>query len=158
MNDLCSTATGSSKSSETASAQLKEPFSADIFKISKMTQKELGTLGERLAREYLKEHNFEILESNWTCEAGEVDIVALERVDTSYILVFIEVKTRKDTRSQSIEPELAVTAYKQKKYRKIARAYISEHSFSGPVRFDVIALRILSDHIARLRHLRDAFE
>lgn len=52
----------------------------------------LGAHGEGLAAKYLESHGFEIIERNWRCEHGELDIVAYEPATRT--LVFVEVKTR----------------------------------------------------------------
>ncbi|MDO9556990.1 MAG: YraN family protein [Coriobacteriia bacterium] len=119
-----------------------------------MTEKttELGVKGEAAAVQYLQRIGMTIAEQNWRCATGEVDIIALDGTD----LVFVEVKTRRT--SSAGTPEDAVSRTKQKRLVRLARAYMA-HAGVGPstVRFDVIAIRVLSEDRALLRHHRAAF-
>jgi putative endonuclease len=115
-------------------------------------RKELGARGEKLASQYLERGGFEILSKNWKCKAGEADIVGIE--DDS--IVFVEVKTRKSQTGGF--PEEAITPAKRRRYEQIAILYLSVHDLpSARVRFDVIALNIIDESKAVLRHHRDAF-
>jgi putative endonuclease len=112
----------------------------------------LGRIGEDLSCTYLQEKEFKIIERNWTCKAGEADIIALDH-DT---LVFIEVKTR-STQYCGL-PEDAVTQKKRTKYENIAIRYLATHHLpSSRVRFDVISLMVMDGQRAFLRHHRDAY-
>jgi len=112
----------------------------------------LGKLGEDLASVYLQENGFSILERNWRCDAGEADIIAIEKD----ILVFIEVKTRSGA-YQGL-PEYAVTAQRRARYEIIAINYLrARQRPSGQVRFDVIAVCMTGKQQCLLRHHRDAF-
>lgn len=118
-----------------------------------MDRKEIGIRGEDAASAFLERQGMTIVERNWRCKAGEIDIVALE----GETLVLVEVKTRKSERKGT--PEEAVSPTKQKRISRCARAYL-QHSGVGecPVRFDVIAIRVLGEEKALLRHHRAAFE
>lgn len=107
----------------------------------------LGARGEEAAVRFLLRRGYLILERNWTCFAGEADIIAL-REDT---LAFIEVKTRRGARKGF--PAEAVNAAKREKYERIALAYVQDH-FLGEavVRFDVISIVVLSGDRAFIRH------
>ena len=95
---------------------------------------------------------FEILDRNWECPAGEADIVAL---DGDY-LVFCEVKTR--TNLNKGLPCEAVGKKKRQRYELIAAWYLRSHDIvEMPVRFDVIDLLVASENRALIRHIRDAF-
>lgn len=117
-----------------------------------LSPKELGCRGEDAACALLKRKDYVILERNWTCPAGEADIVALD----DGCLVFVEVKTR-----AGIEyglPEEAVTARKRARYERIAGFFLSD--YDGPctqVRFDVIGVLALPRRRALARHLINAF-
>ncbi|MEF2657397.1 MAG: YraN family protein, partial [Eggerthellaceae bacterium] len=94
----------------------------------------------------------EILDRNWKCIAGEADIVALQD-DT---LCFIEVKTRKD--AQKGFPSEAVDMRKRSRYERIAACYLKDHDYADVrVRFDVIAILVLGEGRAFLRHHLNAF-
>ena len=75
---------------------------------------ELGKKGERAAAAFLDRRGYEILERNYVCFAGEADIIAMD----GEVLVFVEVKTRKD--NQRGFPSEAVTKNKREKYEMIA--------------------------------------
>lgn len=114
--------------------------------------KELGARGELAALRYLEHAGFEILEHNWTCPAGEADIVAHD----GDVLVFIEVKTRSGV-SKGF-PEEAVDAKKRRRYEKIAGWYLRGYDgVDTRVRFDVISILTLGPNRAFLKHYVNAF-
>ncbi len=121
-------------------------------KNEKSHNKILGEKGERAARQYLERRGFEIIDTNWTCGFGEVDIVAIDEET----LVFVEVKTR-----SGIEhglPEEAITQTKRKKYEKIAMAYLEQSEYNDlPIRFDAISITLMAEDRAFLRHHKNAF-
>jgi putative endonuclease len=111
-----------------------------------------GKRGEELAAAYLAEVGYRIIERNYRCLFGEIDIVAEE----GETLVFVEVKSR---RSDAYgEPQLAVGHQKQKKMSKISVYYLAErHLRHRQARFDVVAVRLLpAGH--RIEVIRNAFE
>ncbi len=114
--------------------------------------KRLGERGEDAAVAYLQRTGFTIVERNWRCPSGEIDIIALD----ADVLVLCEVKTRKGVAKGT--PEDAVTPAKQKRYKRLAAAYVQ---FAGldavQIRFDVITLLVLAEDRALLRHHRAAF-
>ncbi len=117
-----------------------------------MGQQELGKRGEEAAAAYLERVGMTIVERNWRCKSGEVDLVALE----GHEIVFVEVKTRRSTATG--QPEEAVTPTKQRRYRRIALAYLQQAGLEDvSVRFDVISLLVVADDRALLRHHRAAF-
>ncbi|MDR2197057.1 MAG: YraN family protein [Coriobacteriales bacterium] len=112
----------------------------------------LGKQGEDIACAHLQREGINIIERNWRCAAGEVDIIAREGDD----IVFIEVKTRSNL-DRGL-PEDAVTATKRNRYERIAMYYLSEKSPpTSRLRFDVIAILSANGQQALLRHHRDAF-
>ena len=114
--------------------------------------KRLGQRGEDAAVAYLERIGMTISERNWRCPVGEIDIVALDE-DT---LVLCEVKTRRTPGKGT--PEEAVTAAKQRRYRKLAEAYLQHAGVSDVhVRFDVITILVIAEDRALLRHHRAAF-
>lgn len=114
----------------------------------------LGTKGERAAEGMLRRKRYRILERNYTCRFGEVDLVA----EDSGTLVFIEVKTRISGRFGA--PELAVTPRKQRRYIRAAQRYVQERKTPDvPVRFDVVAILMTEDgKILRRDIIKAAFE
>ena len=117
-----------------------------------LSNKELGTRGERAAAHFLERKGFEILETNWSCFAGEADIIALD----GSTLCFVEVKTR--TGVQKGFPAEAVDAKKRARYEKIAACYLQHYEKTDIcVRFDVISILVLSKNRAFLRLHTNAF-
>jgi putative endonuclease len=97
----------------------------------------LGRAGERLARRALEARGLVIVQANYRCAAGEMDLVARAADE----LVFVEVKTRRGNQFGS--PEEAVTRRKQSKLVKVAETYLLEHSLTGTGwRIDVVAVEM----------------
>lgn len=114
--------------------------------------KPLGQRGEDAAAAYLERVGMTVVERNWRSKQGEVDIVALDGTT----LVLCEVKTRKTVRAGT--PEEAVTPAKQRRYKRLADAYIQAASLDEvDVRFDVITILVIGEDKALLRHHRAAF-
>ncbi|MBX6390005.1 MAG: YraN family protein [Frankia sp.] len=114
----------------------------------------LGRFGEELAAGHLAAAGVEILDRNWRCRYGEIDIVALDRGT----LVFCEVKTRSG--DQFGTPAAAVTPRKAARLRHLAARWLAEHpGRRGPVRFDVLAVRRdpSGGEAVRVEHRRGAF-
>lgn len=117
-----------------------------------LTGKRTGKKGEDLAAAYLAETGYRIIERNYRCCFGEIDIVAWEG-DT---LVFAEVKSRRTEAYGA--PQLAVGREKQDKISRIALNYLSEkHLRHHPARFDVVAVKLLPAGTS-IELIRDAFE
>ncbi len=96
---------------------------------------ELGRRGEQLAAEYLERAGLRILDRNWRCETGELDIVALER----RVLVVCEVKTRSGVRYGS--PLEAISTSKRLRLRRLAASWLAAQGLGfDEVRIDVIGL------------------
>jgi len=119
-----------------------------------MTQERLslGKKGEDLAIARLKALNYKILQRNYTCSLGEMDIIAREKD----ILVFVEVKTRA-TRDFG-GPAAAVNERKQRQLSKVALTYLNQKKLTDiPARFDVVAVE-LTPASSRIEVIRNAFE
>ena len=86
-----------------------------------MKRKELGDIGEELAKKFLKKKGYRIRETNFRCREGEIDIIA-EKKD---YLVFVEVRTK--TSSGFGSPEESVTSAKKDKLITSALTYMSSH-------------------------------
>ena len=114
--------------------------------------REIGRRGEAAAVRYLERFGYDILERNWTCPAGEADIVARD----GEALVFCEVKTR--TSLEKGFPSEAVDEEKRARYEKIAGWYLRDCEFVDiPVRFDVVALLVVAEDRALIKHYVNAF-
>lgn len=108
----------------------------------------LGRYGEDLAVRYLRDHGIEVLERNWRCEHGEVDIVARD----GDCLVICEVKTRRSAAFG--QPVEAVTYAKASRLRRLAAAYLRSHdSGSARVRVDVLGILCRPGEPAVVRHV-----
>ena len=91
--------------------------------------------GEDLVAEWYRKHGYEIVERNWRCRQGEIDIIA----SRDSVLVICEVKTRATADFGS--PASAVDSTKQQRLRRLAAHWLSEHPNSRvSVRFDVAAV------------------
>ncbi|GAA4194436.1 YraN family protein [Streptosporangium oxazolinicum] len=106
---------------------------------------ELGRHGEQIAVDYLLAHDLQILDRNWRCPDGEIDIVARE----GRTLVAVEVKTRSG-RSHGTAFE-AVTDAKIARLRRLAAGWLAERQDRfDAVRVDVVALeRFAGDFVVR---------
>ena len=113
-----------------------------------MNKRRIGQTYEKVAADHLKSQQYLILEHNYNCRAGEVDLVCK---DGPY-LVFVEVKYRKSSRLG--EAAYAVTPQKQARIRRVAAVYLVHHRlrWDTPVRYDVVAI-----DKDRIRLIRDAF-
>ncbi len=95
----------------------------------------LGAHGEAQAAEWYEAHGYEVIERNWRCREGELDLI----VRRGRSLVFVEVKTRTTDRFGT--PAEAVTWAKQRRLRTLAMRYLeATGTRSGSLRFDVVAI------------------
>ncbi len=113
----------------------------------------LGRQGETAAREYLTRRGVRILVENFTCAAGEVDLIGREKG----VLVFIEVKARSSNAFGP--PHLAVHRRKQQQIVRAAQWYLAEQRIpDAPSRFDVLAVTFRKDGSPpRIDWVKDAF-
>ena len=118
------------------------------------SRRELGAKGEKFAAKFLKRRGYKIIQRNYRCKLGEMDIIA-ERGGTT---VFVEVTSRRT--AEFGPPQSAVTAAKRSQISKVALCYIREKNLIGQsCRFDVLALSFLSDsRRPKIEHIENAFE
>jgi putative endonuclease len=117
--------------------------------------KGFGAWGEEVATAFLIDAGYQILERNFRCKGGEVDIIA--RAPRDKCLVFIEVKTRRGL-SYGV-PQLAVTAFKQRQISKASLTWLSlKRLHDTNARFDVIAILLHTDGSHQIEHIRNAFD
>ncbi|WP_025351743.1 YraN family protein [Nocardia nova] len=112
----------------------------------------LGAHGEELAAQFLREAGIRIVERNWRCRYGELDLIVTDGDTTA----FVEVKTR--TGLGFGTPAEAVTFAKRQRIRRLALLWLAEQD--GPwlrVRFDVISVLLLPGEPPRIEHVRAAF-
>ncbi len=102
-----------------------------------MKRKDTGTLGEKLAKDFLKKQGYHIQETNYRCPEGEIDIVAKHKGS----LVFIEVRTKRSLEFGS--PEESITPTKMGRLRAAASRYQQTHDNLPPLRrIDVVAIEL----------------
>ena len=112
----------------------------------------LGAYGERVAARVLTDAGLTVLDRNWRCRDGELDLVARD----GDALVFCEVKTR--TGSGFGSPAEAVTPTKRRRLRVLAGAWLAAHDQHAPdLRFDVVGVQVPATGRPRVTHLRNAF-
>lgn len=111
---------------------------------------DFGASGEQMAREFLVNEGYTILETNWRHHSHEVDIIAKK----GDILAFVEVKTR-NSRFLG-EPEVFVSRAQQRSYISVANAYVKLNNRQEEVRFDIIAI-ILNSKESTVKHIAGAF-
>lgn len=117
----------------------------------KKNKRETGSEYEKIAGEYLEKSGYQILEYNFRCRTGEIDIIARDGI----YLVFCEVKYR--STEEKGHPFEAVSYMKQKKISKCAMYYLKKKGlYEVPCRFDVIG--ILDGNIQLLKHAFDFVE
>lgn len=116
---------------------------------------ELGKLGEEMAVAHLLQKGYAILQTNWTFQKAEVDILA-QKGD---VLAVIEVKTR--TSANFGDPQDFVTPKKIQLLVKAVSAYVEQQNLAVDVRFDIIAITLPKQENAKekasLEHLEEAF-
>ena len=111
---------------------------------------DLGKLGEELAVEFLEKNGYSILETNWTFQKAELDIIAQKE----NILAVIEVKTR-----SSIEFGLPQDFVKPQKIQLLVKAineYVTVNELDVEVRFDIIAIHKEASNF-NIGHIEEAF-
>ena len=115
-------------------------------------RKKIGSIGEKLAWDYLERIGYSILQRNFRCRYGEIDIIACN----SEYLVFCEVKTRKG--STPLHQSLSVTKAKGKRIRELASLNLMEHEDeTRQPRFDVISVIMNQNHEGTIEYLENAF-
>lgn len=116
-------------------------------------KRQTGAYYERAAGHYLEQLGYEIMEYNYRCRSGEIDIIAKDGV----YVVFCEVKYRADGRKGG--PLEAVDARKQMTIFRCAMHYLTEHHLNGvPCRFDVIGIQGKNGiKDARVTYIKNAF-
>ncbi len=102
-----------------------------------MKRRDTGILGERLANNFLRDSGYHIIETNFRCPEGEIDIVARHQ---DY-LVFVEVRTKKSLSFGT--PEESITPAKRERLRATAAYYRQTHDGLPPLwRIDVVAVEL----------------
>jgi len=102
-----------------------------------MKRRDTGILGEKLAKDFLSKKGYRILETNYRCPEGEIDIIARKRD----FLVFIEVRTK--TSLEFGTPEESITPAKMARLRATASHFRQTHDNVPPLwRIDMVAVEL----------------
>lgn len=119
-----------------------------------MKRRETGILGENLACAFLAKNGYEIIERNYRCREGEIDIIARQQ-DT---LVFIEVRTKKSKVFGS--PEESITQVKKERLRIVAERYGQEHEdLPESWRIDVMGIQLdRNNKLKRIQIIENAVD
>lgn len=108
----------------------------------------IGKFGEKIASNYLCKNNYKIVEKNFRCKYGEIDIIAYDKKE----LVFIEVKTRRSKRyGTGIN---SIDTIKQKHLYKTAEYYLYKKKLNKDIRIDAIEIS-LQRGIINLKHYKN---
>ncbi len=130
-----------------------------------ISPKQLGNLGEKIARDYLERKKYKILSQNFKRKWGEIDIVAKKKfffaktAEDREKIVFFEVKSIQ--KREGFLPEDEIDWKKKRQLWKMAQIYLSENkiSFRTPWQIDIIALEIFPDFKkAKIRHFENVIE
>lgn len=114
-------------------------------------RKSIGKKGEDIACKALKKDKYRVVEKNYRCRQGEIDIIA---EDKKGVMCFVEVKAR--SRDDFGLPEEAVTRRKQGKIQAAAYSYIESKGIKPrAMRFDVVSVDLTSN---QSRIIKNAFE
>lgn len=108
----------------------------------------IGKKGEDIVVDFLKKNKYRILERNFYCNQGEIDIIAVEKDE----IVFIEVKTRNNTNYGM--PSEAVTKQKEKHFKKATEYYIYKNNlYNEFIRLDVVEV-LLKGQQYTINHIK----
>jgi putative endonuclease len=120
-----------------------------------VNNKIVGNLGEKIAEKILKNSGYKIIDKNFKCSIGEIDIIT----EKDNNLIFIEVKTRTSIKYGC--PSDAVNFYKRNKIIKVAQTFImlNKKYINFSIRFDVfeIFLKPSTFELNKINHIKNAF-
>jgi putative endonuclease len=109
----------------------------------------MGRYGEDVAERHLIDQGMVVLDRNWRCPEGEIDLVLRD----GPALVVAEVKTRYDDTFGS--PHEAITVAKSNRLQRLAFRWLAEHGLTPPeLRFDLVAIRQPGHGAAQVEHVR----
>lgn len=115
------------------------------------SKKQIGIFGEKIAYNYLQKNNYRIIETNFRCKQGEIDIIAWDNVQEE--LVFVEVKTR--TNYNYGTPAEAIDYKKRNHILKTTQYYLYIKKIEKcSIRFDAVEIVIYNGKIG-LNHLKN---
>ncbi len=119
---------------------------------TRTTRQNTGDLGEKLARDFLKKKGYRIIETNFRCRRGEIDIIARHKD----FLVFVEVRSKRNLEWGT--PEESITAGKKRRVKTAAFQYLRElEKQPKQWRIDVVVLEIdEAGKAKRIEHIESA--
>ena len=107
-------------------------------------------IGESLAKKYLEDKGYEIIEQNYRTRYSEIDLIAKK----DNVLVFVEVRTKKS--NAFVSPEESINQKKLKKLYWNADSYVALKKWKGPCRVDAVCIVLgKDDGVEKLEHYRD---
>jgi len=117
-----------------------------------MKRRNTGILGEKLARDFLEKRDYHVIETNYRCPEGEVDIIAMQKDS----LVFIEVRTK--TSREFGSPEESITPVKKERLRAVALHYQqTRQNLPELWRIDVVAVELnRREQLSRIELIENA--
>lgn len=123
-------------------------------------ESDLGRRGEKLAARFLKRRGLKILARNYSCPAGEADLIGLDASTRREIgaetIAIVEVKTRSS--DLYADPESSVNWAKRRRLRKIADYYLAtRHAENLNVRFDIVSLIVTEGQEPQIKYIPNAF-
>ncbi|MCK8488585.1 YraN family protein [Paenibacillus sp. MBLB2552] len=117
-------------------------------------RKDRGRKAEQAACEHLLSQGYTVVERNWRCRTGEIDIIARQGIT----LVIVEVRSRSQQAAAFGTPAESITARKIKQVRDTAAVYLHRTGLSDAnIRFDVVAVTFGRDEELALEHIQAAF-
>ena len=119
---------------------------------SRLSEPQIGLLGEKISARFLRRLGYRIAARNFTCPRGEIDLIALD----DRTIVFVEVKTRRDDRAAM--PENSVHGHKRRQLTAAAKYYLAKASAQDrPCRFDVVSVVLRDATKPEVEHFVNAF-
>jgi putative endonuclease len=116
-----------------------------------ISARDQGNIAESMASRYLEEHGLTLLERNYRCRAGELDLI----MQDGRYLVFVEVRCRRNERYGTAAE--TVTKVKQQRLIRAAHHYLQRSRSNSPCRFDIIAITQM-DQTITLEWIQNAFQ
>lgn len=112
-------------------------------------KKDFGKKGEELASKYLKNNGYEVINQNFRCKLGEIDLIAIK----NNTIIFIEVKTRSNTKFGT--PEQAVDSNKRKHILRTSQVFLAKNKLNNyDLRFDIISI-YMNGNIYKIEHFKN---
>ena len=126
-------------------------FIAKLLKLQVSAKKKIGNeagrQGENIAANFLKNHGFKIIQRNYRCSTGEIDIIAKD----GKTFVFVEVKTRSENSDEL--PEAALTQKKRHRLCKAAQHFMNKYKLEEPLyRFDLVGIEFNHKNEWKINH------